>query len=237
MNDQNPSTQPTLPQCGPEQDPNTTIARPSRGQKRSRTETKSRHTWSKDDNIQLRKLYYQSNPSRTGYRRRHHSLWMDAPLFHRSEQQLADQARSIRNNNLLSDIELLEIQGNIPQVEVFTPPHQDSSHTLSHQRSQATQNLAPSQRNPTVSQTIRSIRQNLPDNSTTVSPPLADMVPSEEVSSLLLEWSTDVGLQLARRLSHRVPRGQLLLAAPKDSQSRYHKHNNNKYQRNRPRES
>ena len=35
---------------------------------------------------------------------------------------------------------------------------------------------------------------------------------------------------LARRLSHRVPRGQLLLAAPKDSQSVYHKHNNNKYQ-------
>ena len=54
---------------------------------------------------------------------------------------------------------------------------------------------------------------------------------------LLLVWSTDVGLQLARRLSHRVPRGQLLLAAPKDSQERYHKHNNNKYQRNRPRES
>ena len=50
-------------------------------------------------------------------------------------------------------------------------------------------------------------------------------------------WSTDVGLQLARRLSHRVPRGQLLLAAPKDSLERYHKHNNNKYQRNRPRES
>ena len=34
-----------------------------------------------------------------------------------------------------------------------------------------------------------------------------------------------------RRLSHRVPRGQLLLAAPKDSLERYHKHNNNKYQR------
>ena len=41
-----------------------------------------------------------------------------------------------------------------------------------------------------------------------------------------LLWSTDVGLQLARRLSHRVPRGQLLLAAPKDSLERYHKHNN-----------
>ena len=187
MNDQNPSTLPTLPQCGPEQDPNTTIARPSRGQKRSRTETKSRHTWSKDDNIQLMKLYYQSNPSRTGYRRRLHSLWMDAQLFPRSEQQLADQARSIRNNNLLSDIELLEIQGNIPQVEVFTPSHHDSSHTLSQQQSQATQNLAPSQRNPTVSQTIRNIRQNLPDNSTTVSPAPADMVPSEDVKESIIQ--------------------------------------------------
>ena len=58
-----------------------------------------------------------------------------------------------------------------------------------------------------------------------------------QLLTYLLLWSTDVGLQLARRLSHRVPRGQLLLAAPKDSQGVNHKHNNNKYHRNRPRES
>ena len=162
MNEQNPSTHPTLPQCGPEQEQPNIIARPSQGQKRSRTETKSRHTWSKDDNIQLMKLYFQSNPSRTGYRRRLHSLWMDAQLFHRTEQQLADQARSIRTNNLLSDIELLEIQGSLPQDQL-SPPSQRNSHHLSQLSSQSTADLPQAQGgNPTISQTIRDIRQSVP---------------------------------------------------------------------------
>ena len=40
-------------------------------------------------------------------------MWKDANLFPRAEQQLADQERSIQQNNLQSDIDLLEIRGSI----------------------------------------------------------------------------------------------------------------------------
>ena len=154
MNTSSISTNPpTLPQCGSEQDQPNTVIHPARRQKKARSETSTRHTWSKDDNKQLMKLYYQSNPSRSGYRRRLHSLWMDADLFPRSEQQLADQARSIRVNNLLSDIELLEIQGGLPQVESI-PPHQES---------QVNQNQRScDEHHPSVSQAIRNIRNAQP---------------------------------------------------------------------------
>ena len=148
---------PTLPQCGSEQDSINTNYRPARSQKKSRSETSSRHTWSKEDNIQLMKLYYQSNPSRSGYRRRLHSLWMDADLFPRSEQQLADQARSIRVNNLLSDIDLLEIQGSIPQT-VSTPSHRVLQVVTTHPTGSTTETTTASEEPtvPTVSQAIRS---------------------------------------------------------------------------------
>ena len=66
-------------------------------------------------------LYYRSDPSQSGYRSRHHSLWKDTNLFIRTEQQLADQARSIQQNNLLSDIDLLEIRGSINIAPVPAP--------------------------------------------------------------------------------------------------------------------
>ena len=105
----NLTNSPTLPTNGSEQDQQQNIAQPARRERKARTETSTRHTWSKEDNIQLMTLYYQSQPSRSGYRRRLRSLWDDAGLFTCTEQRLADQARSIRNNNLLSDIELLGI--------------------------------------------------------------------------------------------------------------------------------
>ena len=191
MNEQNPITHPTLPQCGPEQEQHNIIARPSQGQKRSRTETRSRHTWSKDDNIQLMKLYFQSNPSRTGYRRRLHSLWMDAQLFTRSEQQLADQARSIRNNNLLSDIELLEIQGSIPQDQACTSSERDPARGPSQKRRKTAQNTPPSHEGtPTVSQTIRHI---------SLSPPAQLIIPQ-----LLLKQSLLKHVMLLLILDHRL---------------------------------
>ena len=73
--------------------------------RKPRSERQSRHKWSDEDKKTLMTLYYRSDPSKSGYRRRLHSLWKDANLFPRTEQQLADQARSIQQNNLLSDID------------------------------------------------------------------------------------------------------------------------------------
>ena len=136
----NLTNSPTLPTNGSEQDQQQNIAQPARRERKARTETSTRHTWSKEDNIQLMTLYYQSQPSRSGYRRRLRSLWDDAGLFTCTEQRLADQARSIRNNNLLSDIELLEIRGTLPPSVVEEAP------------TTTTQAL------PTVSQAIRTLR-------------------------------------------------------------------------------
>ena len=71
--------------------------------RKPRSERQSRHKWSDEDKKTLMTLYYRSNPSKSGYRRRLHSLWKDVNLFPRTEQQLADQARSIQQNNLVSE--------------------------------------------------------------------------------------------------------------------------------------
>ena len=154
------STSPALSQCGSEQEqPTNTVAPPARRQRKPRSEKASRHTWSKEDNTKLMKLYYQSVPSRSGYRKRLHSLWNDAGLFPCTEQRLADQARSIRNNNLLSDIELLEIQGTCPVAPM------EQAHGSSQPPAQGTAPVgptehpaAPSHATPTVSQAIRQLR-------------------------------------------------------------------------------
>ena len=160
-------TSPTLPQCGSEQEqqPNT-IVPPPRRQRKPRSEASTRHTWSKEDNIQLMKLYYQSNPSRSGYRKRLHSLWNDAGLFPSSIQRLADQARSVRNNNLLSDIELLEIQGtvSVDMVDVtVNVPHSDTQDSTRVTQTPSSSAQPPEATDSTnqpvsVSQRIRDIR-------------------------------------------------------------------------------
>ena len=81
--------------------------------RKPRSERQSRHKWSDEDKKTLMTLYCRSDPSKSGYRRHLHSLWKHANLFPRTEQQLADQARSIQQNNLLSDIDLLEIRGSV----------------------------------------------------------------------------------------------------------------------------
>ena len=67
--------------------------------------------------------YYKSNPSRTGYRKRLHASWLDTEDTEFSEQRLVDQARSILNNNLLSDLQLLDLRAPL----AFNSP--STSHT------------------------------------------------------------------------------------------------------------
>ena len=150
--------------------------------RKSRSERQSRHKWSDEDKKTLMKLYYRSDPSKPGYCRRLHSLWKDANLFPRTEQQLADQARSIQQNNLLSDIDLLEIRGSINLAPAPTP-------NINHGLNSAAQ--------ITISQTIKQIRysteaptsapiqENLKD--TTSRDPVLIQVITEQISKLLEE--------------------------------------------------
>ena len=125
--------------------------------RKPRSERQSRHKWSDEGKKTLMTLYYLSDPSKSGYRRRLHSLWKDANLLPRTEQQLADQARSIQQNNLLSDIDLLEIRGSInlataPTLTVSVN-HSDAQMTISQTISQIRYStkapiLAPTQKTP-----------------------------------------------------------------------------------------
>ena len=120
------NTAPPSPETGQQSLAGSLSSQPSSSTTRSRKprlERQSRHKWSGEDKKTLMTLYYRSDPSKSGYRRRLHSLWKDANLFPRTEQQLADQARSIQQNNLLvlSDIDLLEIRGSINITPVPSP--------------------------------------------------------------------------------------------------------------------
>ena len=203
-------TSPALPQCGSEQDqqPNT-IVPPPRRQRKPRSEASTRHTWSKEDNIQLMKLYYQSNPSRSGYRKRLHSLWNDAGLFPSSIQRLADQARSVRNNNLLSDIELLEIQGTVSVDMVDVTNHNvPDIVTPSPSRHQSEVMETPDQPR-SVSQRIREIRHSCAPSgqestSNSTSAPNADRVAITEQLQMLLENPSSIEVKPLRHVNRKL---------------------------------
>ena len=71
--------------------------------KKKRDETKRRHKWSREDNSTLMKVYFQSDPDRTGYRKRMCSLWQDEEMPFFTEQRLADQVKSVKDHVLSTE--------------------------------------------------------------------------------------------------------------------------------------
>ena len=53
-----------------------------------------------------------------GYRQRMHRIWLERGLFPTSEQRICDQARAIRKNNWLTDIELESIRRRVLSEEI-----------------------------------------------------------------------------------------------------------------------
>ena len=144
-------------------------------------------------------LNYRSDPSKSGYRTRLHSLWKDANLFPRTEQQLADQARSIQQNNLLSDIDLLEIRGSISIATVPTPTVMPRSEL----------NSVPQ---VTVSQAIRQIRNN-------------DERPNLTTPQDVLSDSASQDPALIQKITEQITR---LVEGPERIQTKPMRHVNNK---------
>ena len=77
-----------------------------------RHEATARRKWNKEVNKIVIRYFYSSEPTKRGYRKRMHSIWKELGVFEVSEQRLADQARAIRTNGWLSEIELEETQRN-----------------------------------------------------------------------------------------------------------------------------
>ena len=77
-----------------------------------RHQATARRNWNKEVNKIVMRCFYRSEPTKRGYRKRVLSIWKELGVFEISEQRLADQARAIRTNGWLSEIELEEIQRN-----------------------------------------------------------------------------------------------------------------------------
>ena len=75
-----------------------------------------RMKWNKEINKVVMECFYRSKPFDeegkpvTGYRQRMFGTWRDRGLFESTEQQVYDQARAIRKNGWLSQLELETIK-------------------------------------------------------------------------------------------------------------------------------
>ena len=73
------------------------------------TASPTRRKWSVEDNRTAMKCYVMGNPSKRGYRQGMLQLWESKGKFNVSEQRLADQVCTIKQNQWFTDIELEEL--------------------------------------------------------------------------------------------------------------------------------
>ena len=75
--------------------------------------------------------YFKADPSQRGYRKRMHNIWLSKhPDSTVSEQRFADQSNVIIRRNLLSSVELEEIQrglSTLPVIPSQADPEQPTS--------------------------------------------------------------------------------------------------------------
>ena len=91
-----------------------------------RNPTTARMKWSKEVNKVVMECFYRSEPFDVngkpirGYRQRMFREWRDRGMFEATEQRVCDQARAIRKNGWLSDLELEMIKRSIKEEEEGT---------------------------------------------------------------------------------------------------------------------
>ena len=71
---------------------------------------KQKREWEKAVNKILTECWIRSEPTKRKYRQRMKKIWDEIGVFPVTEQRLADQARQIRTNKWLTDIEMEEIR-------------------------------------------------------------------------------------------------------------------------------
>ena len=69
-----------------------------------------RRKWNNAVNRAVMECYFESEPTVRGYRKRLPSAWQKRGMFKVSERNLADQARAVKTNKWLSEVELEEIK-------------------------------------------------------------------------------------------------------------------------------
>ena len=81
----------------------------SAGRHQATDQRKEKMKWEKAVSKIVIKCWIRSEPTRRKYRQRMKQIW-DEIVFPVTEQRLADQARQIRTNKWLTDIEIEEIR-------------------------------------------------------------------------------------------------------------------------------
>ena len=68
------------------------------GERDPEVEMMVRRRWTKEENKLVMRFFYQSDPTRRGYRKRKIAIWREIGTFEITEQRLVDQARVVRTN-------------------------------------------------------------------------------------------------------------------------------------------
>ncbi|KAJ8048125.1 hypothetical protein HOLleu_00301 [Holothuria leucospilota] len=81
------------------------------GEKWATETTKGRKKWTQDENKEVMRCYFLSDPNQRGYRKRMHEIWQKRnPSTPVTEQRLADQRNVINRAGILTTVEVESIQ-------------------------------------------------------------------------------------------------------------------------------
>ena len=82
-------------------------------------ESVKRKKWEKSVNKIVYECYLRSDPQKSWFQEKaKERIWDEKGVFEATEQRLADQARAIKVNNWLSDLEIEEIARNIEKENI-----------------------------------------------------------------------------------------------------------------------
>ena len=86
--------------------------------------------WTKEINKIVMVCYIMvCDPSKRGYRKRMSAIWREIGVFQVTEQRLADQARAIRINAWLTDVEIEELKRKIERENTREENVESNEHT------------------------------------------------------------------------------------------------------------
>ena len=90
----------------------------------------SKLRWTKEINKIVMVCYIMvCDPSKRGYRKRMSAIWREIGVFQVTEQRLADQARAIRINAWLTDVEIEELKRKIERENTREENVESNEHT------------------------------------------------------------------------------------------------------------
>ena len=95
---------------------------------------KQKREWEKAVNKVVIECWIRSEPTKRKYRQRMKKIWDEIGVFSVAEQRLADQARQIRTNKWLTDIEMEEIRRQLERNNSKAEIQENDQEIIEHMR-------------------------------------------------------------------------------------------------------